>query len=375
MNPAPGLDETARQSDEHRSQSMSIDLHGLAEDAELLAEAIVDTVRESLLILDDTLSIRLANRSFYLNFGVSPEETLDRLVYEVGNGQWDIPRLRELLEKILPHDNSFRDFEVTHEFPRIRSKTMLLNGKKLRRRGDQRDLILLAIEDVTELREHERSLVELLKQKQTLVQEIHHRVKNNLHVIVSLLGLHAQQAGDPLVIEALSEAKGRVKAIARVHETLYASDNLAELNFGEYLRHLTKELEDLHSRAEIALQVFTDDIVLSMDTAIPLGLIANELIVNCFKHAFPSGRPGKMIVSAEYVRDGMGPDTSLDDAAIRLRVQDDGIGLPSGVDVNDTATMGLRVVQLLGRQLRAEVEARNERGLSLTVTVPPAAKP
>jgi two-component system, chemotaxis family, CheB/CheR fusion protein len=103
----------------HTPPSNSLSLRGLIEEAELLAEAIVDTVRESLLVLDHRLSIRLASRSFYLTFRVSPEETLDRLVYEIGGGQWDIPRLRQLLEEILPHNSCFRDFEVIHDSRRL----------------------------------------------------------------------------------------------------------------------------------------------------------------------------------------------------------------------------------------------------------------
>jgi two-component system, chemotaxis family, CheB/CheR fusion protein len=120
----------------HPSPSDSLSLRGLIEEAELLAEAMVDTVRESLLVLDHSLRIRLASRSFYLTFRVAPEETLDRLVYEIGEGQWNIPRLRQFLEDILPHDGCFRDFEVTHDFPQIGRKTMLLNARKLRRRED-----------------------------------------------------------------------------------------------------------------------------------------------------------------------------------------------------------------------------------------------
>jgi PAS domain S-box-containing protein len=454
----------------------------------------VDTVRESLLVLDHQLSIRLASRSFYLTFHVSPEETLDRLVYEVGHGQWNVPRLRHLLEEILPHNDSFRDFEVTQEFPQIGRKTMLLNARKLRRRKDQEELILLAIEDVTALQEareceafaaavlrssgealvglsteglirswnpaaerlfgytaqeslgssisklvpaHLQSeqqdvltrlqagetvavetvrvtkegrtvtvilnaapvldstgqiigisaaLTDITERKQmeqqlreseqnlaALVQEIHHRIKNNLQMVVSLLNLHAGQTQEPLVVEALSEAGSRVQAIARLHETLYASSNLAEINFGEYLQHLTNELQRLHSRAEISVQVFTDDIVLGMDTAIPLGLIANELILNCWKHAFPSGREGRVTISVEYVRDSVKSGEPLDQAVIRLHVQDDGIGLPPGLDIDRTESLGLRLVQLLARQLHAEVQAQTGAGLSLTVTVPPPA--
>ncbi|MBV8708256.1 MAG: PAS domain S-box protein [Acidobacteriaceae bacterium] len=483
----------------HPSPSDNLSLRGLIEEAELLAEAIVDTVRESLLVLDGSLRIRLASRSFYLTFHVSPEETLDRLVYEIGEGQWDIPRLRQLLEEILPHNGSFRDFEVTHEFPQVGCKTMLLNARKLRRREDQEELILLAIEDVTalqqarerdafaaavlrssgealvglspeglirswnpaaahlfgytaeevigssisnlapadrqteqrdfltrlrtgegmtietvrltkagrpvtvilnaapvldrtgqvigisaaltditerkqmeqQLREGKQNLSALLKEKQTLVQEIHHRVKNNLQMIVSLLSLHAGQTTDPRVIEALSEAGNRVQAIARLHESLYASSNLAELNFGEYLRDLTNELQHLQGRAEISVQVFTEDIVLGMDMAIPLGLIANELILNCLKHAFPAGREGRVTVSVEYVRDSVKAGESLDEAVIRLRVEDDGIGLPSGLDIERTESLGLRLVQLLAQQLQAAVQAQTGTGLTWTVSIPP----
>jgi two-component sensor histidine kinase len=241
--------------------------------------------------------------------------------------------------------------------------------------------ISAALTDITErkkaeqqLRESEQHLSVLLQEKQTLVQEIHHRVKNNLQVIVSLLHLHAGQTNDPRVVEALSEAGGRVQAIARLHETLYASDTLAEVNFGEYLQHLTDELRHLHGRAEIIVQVFTDDIVLGMDTAIPLGLIANELILNCFKHAFPSDRGGRVTVSVKYVRDSVRSDESLDKAAIRLCVQDNGRGLPPGVEVNKADSMGFRLVQLLGQQLYAQVQAHTEAGQRFTVTVPPPAK-
>lgn len=221
-----------------------------------------------------------------------------------------------------------------------------------------------------ELRESEQNLSALVKEKQTLVQEIHHRVKNNLQMVVSLLSLHSRQANDLRVVEALSEAGGRIQAIARLHETLYASENLAEIHFGEYLQHLTNELQQLHSRAEITMQVFTEDMVLGMDTAIPLGLIANELILNCLKHAFPAGRKGRVTVSVEYIRDNVPLGESLDQTAIRLRVQDNGIGLPAGLEIDRTESLGLRLVQLLARQLHAEVQVHTGAGLTFTVSVP-----
>ena len=125
---------------------------------EPLARAIVETVREPLLVLNQDLRIRLANHSFYRTFDASPEETVGRLLYELGDHQWDIPRLRDLLEHILSKDDQMQDFEVKHDFPSIGRKTMLLNARRLVRRDGGAELILLAIEDVTRRRHLERSL-------------------------------------------------------------------------------------------------------------------------------------------------------------------------------------------------------------------------
>jgi two-component system CheB/CheR fusion protein len=119
----------------------------VGEAARLYAESIIDTVREPLVVLDERLKVVSANRSFYKKFKTSPEETENMLIYNLGNSQWNIPKLRELLEKIIPKNNSFNDFKVSHNFPVIGQKTMLLNARTLKR-TDQRNLILLAFEDI-----------------------------------------------------------------------------------------------------------------------------------------------------------------------------------------------------------------------------------
>ncbi|HEX5268830.1 MAG TPA: PAS domain S-box protein, partial [Gemmataceae bacterium] len=128
----------------------------LAEDARLYAEAIIATVREPLVVLESDLRVRTANRSFYNTFRVRPAETEGKLLYDLGNRQWDIPALRKLLEDILPENTAFEGFEVEHDFPAIGRRVMLLNARRLYREGDHAELILLAVEDVTALREAER---------------------------------------------------------------------------------------------------------------------------------------------------------------------------------------------------------------------------
>lgn len=128
------------------------------QDAPTYADSIIATLREPFLVLDKSLQVVTANRSFYQRFQVAPEETQGRFVYDLGDRQWDIPRLRELLEEVLPQDHSFQDFTVEHEFPTIGRKIMLLNGRRIRKPGDHSELILLAIEDITERRDAEAAL-------------------------------------------------------------------------------------------------------------------------------------------------------------------------------------------------------------------------
>src|SRR3984893_2875259 len=159
-----------------------------------LARAIVDTVREPLLVLDKDLRVLAASRSFYLAFKVAKASTQGRLLYALGDGQWDIPRLRLLLEKIVPERGEMEDYEVEHEFPDIGRRTMLLNARKVFYEGNPRTAVLLGIEDVTERRALEREREDLLQEKDALLrekdillEELQHRVANSLQIIAAII--------------------------------------------------------------------------------------------------------------------------------------------------------------------------------------------
>ena len=157
-----------------------------------LAQAIVNTVREPLLVLDSDLRVVVASRSYYLTFRTTPEDTEGRMLYELGAGEWNIAALRSCLERIVPEHGVKDDFEVEQSFPRIGQRTMLLNARQVFYEGNSNTTLLLAIEDITERRASERALARLLEQKDMLLREMSHRVANSLQIIASILLLKAR---------------------------------------------------------------------------------------------------------------------------------------------------------------------------------------
>jgi nitrogen-specific signal transduction histidine kinase len=192
------------------------------EDARALAQAIVDTVREPLLVLDGDLRVLAVSRSYYLTFRVDRQDVLGRPLYALGDGQWHIPALRKLLEKIIPERAAMDAFEVEHEFPRIGRRVMLLNARAVFYADHAHTTLLLAFEDVTERRAIEREKAELLRQteellrqKDVLLRELEHRVANSLQIIASILMLKARTVTSEETRQHLQDAHQRDGASGR----------------------------------------------------------------------------------------------------------------------------------------------------------------
>jgi PAS domain S-box-containing protein len=209
-----------------------------------------------------------------------------------------------------------------------------------------------------------------LQEKNALVQEVHHRVKNNLQVISSLLSLQADRLESPQMLAVLEDTQSRVAAIAAIHEQLYASKDLSSIEFGPYLRTLVRNLFGFHTvnKERIAVAVDAGDVVLNVDQAIPLGLIVNELVINALKHAFPQNRSGNIAVSMTYTPAGEDP---VHEEMVRLRVEDNGVGLAPGIDISQVQSMGFNLVNLLVEQLHGTLEAGRGPGLAVTVSFSP----
>src|SRR3984957_1850391 len=190
-------------------------------DAGTLAQAMVDTVREPLLVLDKDLRVLAASRSFYSTFQVDPSITQGELLYELGDGQWDIPGLRLLLERIVPEHGVMDDYEVEHQFPDIGKRTMLLNARQVFYEGNSHTTLLLGIEDVTTRRSLEREredmlrkLQALLREKEVLLEELEHRVSNSLQIIAAIILMKSRMVNSEETRLQLQDAHNRVLSVA-----------------------------------------------------------------------------------------------------------------------------------------------------------------
>jgi len=214
---------------------------------------------------------------------------------------------------------------------------------------------------VSELKESRERLAHALAEREIMVQEIHHRVKNNLQVITSLLNVQLRRVETNDARAALEDCQRRVMVIALVHDQLYQARDYSKVQFGEYLRTLTANVFELgrtSSNARLALAV--DDVTLDVGLAIPCALVINELVTNALKHAFPGGRGGTIRVA--FARYG---------TALRLEVSDDGVGLPAGFEVGKSMSMGLQVVNALVAQLDGLLEVVSGEGALFRLTFSP----
>ena len=325
-------------------------------EASALAQAIVDTVREPLLVLDKDLRVLAASRSFYLTFKVARTDTLGRLLYALGDGQWDIPGLRLLLENIVPEHGVMDDYEVEHQFPEIGKRTMLLNARKVFYEGNSHTTILLGIEDATARRALEREMRDLLRkqegllrEKDVLLQELEHRVGNSLQIIAAIILLKSRMVNSEETRLHLQDAHNRVMSVAAVQQYLRASGAAGPIEMASYLSKLCESLKTsmIGDYRPTTLKVTCDGGSVSSREAVSLGLIATELILNALKHAFPDSNNTNRRIAVRF--DVAGTNW-------KLSVADNGIGAPVGVFAQAKSGLGTSIVNALAQQLEARVD-------------------
>ena len=330
-------------------------------DSAALARAIVDTVRDPLLVLDNDLRIVAASRAFYQTFHIVDKDVRDHLIYEIDDGQWNIPELRTILETIAKDHSTVEGYEVNRDFPRVGRRIMLLNARKVFYEAGTHTTTLLAFEDITDRRAVEQQVQELLREKDMLLQEMQHRVANSLQIIASILLIKARTVQSEETRLQLEDAHQRVLSVAAVQQHLDAAGRGGAIEVGNYLSRLCETLAQsmIGDSRPISLKVDTDPGTVASHQAVSIGLIVTELVMNALKHAFPKEKKDAAI-HVSY---------KVSDTDWKLTISDNGIGKRDLSASESKGGLGTSLVQSLAKQLDAQVNIVSDpHGRAVSIT-------
>jgi hypothetical protein len=266
---------------------------------------------------------------------------------------------RQLMQAVINHG------EISYEIQNVKKNGILFwcgVTTSVFEHSEYGTVLVSVQQDITVQKQSEELVRASLREKEVLLKEIHHRVKNNLQIVDSLLQMQSRRTKDQKITSILWDSCNRIKSIALVHEKLYGSENLADIHFSSYILDLTAHLFESYTISSgcVNLDTHVEDIYLDIETAIPCGLIINELVSNALKYAFPNNREG--VIQVEFYSN---PDRSL-----TLSVRDNGIGIPADFDLAQSPSLGLVLVQNLVEQLDATLELKRGSGTEFRIILP-----
>jgi len=319
---------------------------------------LVDNSKEIILILSKGGKILFVNKAALSSYGYSEKELIGKSIIHFLKKDSIKKALYALAQEFLGKLQPEMEVQVKTKSGEIRYLNVAKGSTFIREKGKLIGVMINAT-DITERKQAEETLKASLKEKEVLLQEIHHRVKNNMQIISSLLNIQSGYSKNKKVIEIFKKSRDRIRSMALIHEKLYQSKDLARINFTHYIQSLTDHL--FHSyRVDpnfVRLKTDVEDVFLDINTAIPCGLIINELVSNSLKHAFPEGRQGKIVV--RMYTDKKGKST--------LIVRDNGLGFPEEFDFREIETLGMQLVNDLVKQINGKIEFNMSKGTEFII--------
>jgi PAS domain S-box-containing protein len=319
-------------------------------------EHTFDAVPDLVCILDKEFRIVRLNLSMAKKLGMQPADCIGKTCYEVVHGAGTPPAFCPHAQ--LLHDGEEHTVEIYEE--RLGGYFIITTSPIYDEKGQLIGGVHMA-RDITEKKLIENQVKASLAEKEVLLREIHHRVKNNMQIISSLLKLSTDSVKDDAILKIFTESQGRIKAMALIHEKLYQSADLTKIDFSEYIESLSHELYRAYGidPDRITMRLSMESIAVGIETAIPCGLVVNELFANALKHAFPGEIAGEIEVLLSQMADGL----------IELTISDNGVGIPSSVDLETTQTLGLYIVNILVKdQLEGSVTLDRTKGTTFRIT-------
>ncbi|MBI2714083.1 MAG: response regulator [Rhizobiales bacterium] len=316
-----------------------------------LTQSIVDTIRDPLVVLEHDMTIVMASKAFLTMFGITETETHGRRVSELGQHQWDVPALRHLMEKVLPENKPIESFEIEDDFPGLGRCIFNLNARKISQPGNHAQRMLLVFEDITDRKQRERDAL-------SLTNEISHRIKNNLQVIVGLIAYEAKWTAAPCV-QGYKTMQARIGAIAQLYDLISQTSRGQTVAVDAYLREIAKTMSAslLGNMSGIEIEVEAEPLEIDPNRAVPFGLLVNELTTNAIKHAFPNGS-GRIMLRVEQVGD-----------QIEFIVSDDGVGMKDKDLVKSPEKRGSDYVAIFVRQLGGTIVPSKQAPIGTTIRI------
>jgi len=326
-----------------------IDPLGDPTDGHILTRAIIDTIHEPLIVLDEELRVIAASRSFYQKFNLKQEGTLNELFYSLGNGQWNIRTLKTLLEQVIPEHRVVEKYEIEHESPFFGRRTMLINAREIKY-GNGGKKMLLSFSDITDQRINENEREKLINQKDLLLKEMQHRIANSLQLVASILLIKAEMVEAKESRFHLEDAHERIMSIATVQQELIPTLHGEKIAVAGYLTKLCNSLSRsmIGGRKPITLRVNAGEGEVTSEIAVNFGLLTTELVINALKHAFPEGRGGEILVTYEENPSGW-----------VLSIDDDGVGETEEEMKTTPRGLGTSIVGALANQLHAIIRTES----------------
>ena len=315
-----------------------------------LTQSIVDTIRDPLVVLESDMTVVTASNAFLTMFGITQADARGRKVSELGQHQWDVPALRHVLDKVLPENKPFENFEIEDTFPVLGQRVFNLNARKIAQPGNHAHRMLLVFEDITDRKRRERDAL-------TLTNEISHRIKNNLQIIVGLISYEVRSTPKPCV-EGYRSMQTRIGAIAQLYDLISHSSRGGAVAVDGYLKEIGKSVTAslLGNATKVRIDVEAEPLEIDPERAVPFGLLINELATNAIKHAFPNGA-GRVVLSARQIGQDM-----------ELAVADDGVGMASAVE-KAPEKRGGDYVAIFVRQLGGVIVPSKPETVGTTVTI------
>jgi two-component system, sensor histidine kinase PdtaS len=299
------------------------------------------------------------NKSAREHFSFNPKEMQSRSIHDIVDAE-ELEKFSKLFNDLADKSQDRNTFDSVFVCSDGKKIPVEISASTVSFSGEL--YIVMVVRDITERKEAENKIKKSLEEKKVLLREIHHRVKNNMQIISSLLNLQSTYTNDKNVVDILMESQNRVKSMAMIHEKLYQSPELSRIDFRDYIAKLSTFLRQsyLYINNSIIIETEVDDIYLNIDTAVPCGLIINELVTNSIKHGFPEDNPGLIRIKlfkshGKYI----------------LSVKDNGVGFPETIDFRNTETLGLQLINNLVLQLDGTIEVILDHGTEFKINFQP----